>query len=104
MIHFDMVANLPGIEHESDFPRPEIPTSGKKPDTMTQLAGARLNAGIDNEPEDNIDPRGVIKTPDMSPRDDLDPGVLPTIEKEKEILLALIDRYDDDSDDNNVYD
>ena len=40
----------------------------------------------------------------MSPRNDLDPGVLPTIEEEQEILSELSDWYDDDSDDNSVYD
>ena len=53
---------------------------------MTQLAAARLNVGLNNEPEANIEPRGVIKTPYMSPRNDLYPGVLPTIEEEQEIL------------------
>ena len=28
MIHPDMVVNLPGIELESDFPRPAVPASG----------------------------------------------------------------------------
>ena len=37
MIHPDMVANLLDIEFESDFPRPTVPTLGKKPDAMTQL-------------------------------------------------------------------
>ena len=45
MIHTDMVANLPGIELESDLPIPAIPTMDKQPDIMTQLAAARLNAG-----------------------------------------------------------
>ena len=77
---------------------------GKNPDIMTQLSAAGLNAGIDDEPEANINPRGVIKTPDMSPRDDLDPGVFLMIEEEQEIIPELSDRYDDDSDDNIVYD
>ena len=80
MIHTDMVSNLPDIELESDFPRPAISTKDKQLDIMTQLSPARLNAGLDKEPEANIDPRGVIKTTDMSPRNDLDPGVLPKIE------------------------
>ena len=67
MIHPDIVANLPGIELESDFPRPAIPTPDKQPDIMTQLTASRLNAGIDKDPEANIDPRGVIKKNDMSP-------------------------------------
>ena len=83
MIHTDMVATLPGIELEIDFLRPSVPTLGKKPDIMTQLAAARLNAGLDDEPEANIYPRGVINTSDMNPRDDLDPGVFPTIEDEQ---------------------
>ena len=103
MIHPDMVANQPGIELESDFPRPAVLTSGKKPDTMTQLEADRLNSGLDDEPEANIDPIGVIKTPDTSPRNELDPGALPTIEQEQEILTELSDRYDDDSDDDIVY-
>ena len=45
MIHPDMVANLPGLELESDFPTPAIPTPDKQPDIMTQLAAARLNSG-----------------------------------------------------------
>ena len=109
MINPDMVANLPDIELKSDFLRPAVPASGEKPDIMTQLAAARLNAGLDDEPEANIDPRGVIETPDMSLRDDVDTGVsrgqvlLPTIEEEQEILTELSDRYDDESDDNSVY-
>ena len=89
MIHPDIVANLPGIELESDFTRPAVPASGEKPDIMTQLAAARLNAGLGNEPEANIEPRGLIYTPDMSLRDDVDPGVsrgqgvLPKIEEEQ---------------------
>ena len=79
MIHPDMVANLPGIELESDFPRPAVPTSVKKPTITTQLVVARLNAGLDKKPEANIKTRGLIKKPSMSPRDDLDTGVLPTI-------------------------
>ena len=35
MIHPDMVSNLPGIELESYFPRPPIPTPDKQPDIMT---------------------------------------------------------------------
>ena len=54
MIHPDMVANISGIELESDFLRPAIPTQDKQPDIMTQLAAARLNAGLDKEHEDNI--------------------------------------------------
>ena len=81
MIHTDMVSNLPDIELETDFPIPAIPTTDKQPDIMTQLAAARLNTGLDKEPEANIQPRGVIKTTDMSPRNDLDPGVLPKIEQ-----------------------
>ena len=80
MIHPNMVATLPGIELESDLPRPAIPTSDKQPDIMTPLAAARLNSGLDEEPEANIEPRGVINTTDMSPHDDTDPGVLPAIE------------------------
>ena len=98
-----MVANLPGIELESGFPRPAIPTPDNQPDIITQLAAARLNAGLDEEPGANIEPRGVINTTDMSPRDDLDPGVLPNIEEEQEILPEFSDRYDDDSDDDSVY-
>ena len=70
---------------------------------MTQLAAARLNYGLDKEHESNIEPRGVIKTTDMILRDDLDPGVLPKIEEEQEILPELSDRYDDDSDENSVH-
>ena len=103
MIHTDMVVNLPGIELESDFPRPAITTPDKQTDTMTQLASARLNAGLEEEPEANIKPRGVIKTTNTSPRDDLDPGVFPNIEEEQEILPEFSDRYDDDSDDNSIY-
>ena len=44
----------------------------------------------------------MIKTTDMSPRDDLDPGVLLTIEEEQEILPELRDCDDDDSDDNSI--
>ena len=65
MIHPDMVANPPGIELESGFPTPEIPTPDKQPDIMTQLAAARLNAGLDEEHKANIETRGVIKTTDM---------------------------------------
>ena len=89
MIHPDMVANLPGIELESDFMRPAVLASGEKPDIMTQLVAARLNADLDNKPESNIYPRGVIETPAMILRDDVDPGVsrgqgvLPTIEEEQ---------------------
>ena len=103
MIHIDMVANLPGIELESVLPRPAVPTLGKNPDIMTQLADVRLNAGLDDEHKANIEPRGVIETPGMSPRDDVDPGVsrdqglLLMIEEEQEILSELSDRYDDDS-------
>ena len=80
MIHPDMVANLPGIELESDFPTPEIPTPDKQTDIMTQLAAARLNAGPDEEHKDNIETRGAIKKTGMSPHNDLDTGVLPKIE------------------------
>ena len=48
-------------------------------------------------------PIGVIKTTDMSSRDELNPGVLPNIEEEKEILQELSDPYDDDSDDHSIY-
>ena len=72
-IHPDMVVNLLDIELESDFPKPAIPTPDKQPAIMTQLAAARLNAGIDKDTEANINPNGVIKTTNMSPRDDLDP-------------------------------
>ena len=75
-----MVANLPGLELESDFLTPAIPTPDKQPDIMTQLAAARLNAGLDEEHEANIETRGVINTTVMSPRDELYPGVLPKIE------------------------
>ena len=44
----------------------------------------------------------MIKTTEMSLRDDLDPGVLPNIEEEQEILPELSDCYDDDSDDDSV--
>ena len=47
MIHPDMVANLSGSELESDFPMLAIPTPDKQPDSMTQLAAARLNASLD---------------------------------------------------------
>ena len=116
MIHTDMVENIPGIELESDFPRPAVLTSGDKPDIMTQLSAARLNASLDNEAEANINPRGVIETPGTSLRDDVDPGVsrgqgvLPMIEEEQEILPELSDFYNDDSDDesdsddNSIYD
>ena len=57
---------------------------------MTQLADARLNAGLDKEPEANIYPRGVIKTTDTSPRDDLYPGVLPTIEGNKKSFQSWV--------------
>ena len=83
MIHPDMVANLPGLELESNFPRPAIPTPDKQPNIMTQFSSARLNAGIDKEPEANINPIGVIKTSAMSLRNDLDPRVLLTIEEEQ---------------------
>ena len=82
MIHPDMVVNIPGIELESDFLRPAILASGEKPDIMTQLAAARLNDGLDEEHEANIETRRVINTTNMSPRDYLDPGVLPKIEEE----------------------
>ena len=82
MTHIDMVANLPGNELESDFPRPAIPTSDKQPDIMTQLAAARLNAGLDEDLKANIHTRGVIKTTDTSPHNELYPGVLPNIESE----------------------
>ena len=87
MIHTDMVVNLPGIELESDFPRPAVPASGQKPDIMTQLAADRLNTGLDDEAVANIDSRGVIESPDMILSDDVDPvvywgqGVLPTIKQ-----------------------
>ena len=103
MIHPDMVANLPGLELESDFPTPVIPTPDNQPDIMTQFADARLNAGLDKDHEANIKTRGVIKTTYMSPRNDLDRGVLPKIEEEQEILSELSDLYDDDSDDDSVY-
>ena len=103
MINLYVVANLPGIELESNFPRTEIQTPDEQPDIMTQLAADRLNFGLDEEPEANIDPRVVIKTTDMSTRDDLDSGVLPKIEEEQEILSELSDRYNDDSEGNSVY-
>ena len=103
IIHPNMIANLPGIELESDFPRPAIPTLDKKPDIMKQLAASRLNAGLYKEPEANSDPIGVIKTTGTSPHDDLDLGVFPNIEEEQEILSELSDRYDDDNDDDSVY-
>ena len=92
MINPGMVANLSGIELESYFPRPAVPASGKKPDIMTQLAAARLNAGLDEEPEANIEPIGVVEMHDMSLRDEVDPGVsrcrgfFPAIKEEQEIL------------------
>ena len=92
MIHPDMVANIPGIELDSDFLQPAVPASGEKPDIMTQLAAARLNAGLGDEVEANIELRGVIEVPDISLLDDVDPGVsqgqevLPAIEEEQEIL------------------
>ena len=98
-----MIANLPGNELESDFPRPAIPTSDKQPDIMTQLAATRLNAHPDTQPEANIYPRGVIKTTDMIPQNELDPGVFPMIEEEQEILPEFSDCYNDDSDDDSVY-
>ena len=79
MIHPDMVANLLGIELESDLPIPAIPTMDKQPDIMTQLAAARLNAGLNEEHEANVESRRVIKTTDMIPCNDLDPVVLPKI-------------------------
>ena len=103
MIHPDMVYNIPGLELKSDFLTPAFPTPDKKPDIMTQLAAARLNAGPDEEYGDNIDTRGLIKTTDMSPRDDLYPGVLPNIEEEQEIHPELSDCYDYSSNDNRVY-
>ena len=71
---------------------------------MTQLAAARLNAGLDEEPEAKINPIGVIKTSAMSLRNDLDPRVLLTIEEEQEILPEFSGWYDDDSNNNIVYD
>ena len=103
MIHPDMVANIPGIELESDFPRPAIPTPDKQHDIMTQLAAARLNDGLEEEPEANIDPRGVIKTTATSPCEGLDPGVMPNIEEEQEIFPELSGRYDDNSDGDIVH-
>ena len=103
MIRPDMLANLTGIELESDFPRPAIPTLDKQTDIMKQLAASIINAGLDEEPEDNNKPRGVIKTTDMSPRDDLNPGVFPNIEEEQEILPELSDHYNGDRDGNSVY-
>ena len=47
MIHPDMVANLPGIELESDFPIMAVLTSVNLPDIMTQLTATRINAGLD---------------------------------------------------------
>ena len=73
MIHTDMVDNLPGLELESDFLTPAIPAPDKQPDIMTQLAAARLNSGLGDEADTNIDTRGVIEAPDMSLRDNLDP-------------------------------
>ena len=103
MIHPDMVANLPDLELENDFLTLAIPTPDKQPDIMTQLAAARLNAGLDEDHEANIQTIGVIKTTDTSPRNRLDPGVLREIEEEQEILPELSDRYNDDSYDNSVY-
>ena len=54
MIHTNMVEILPGIEIESDFPRPSIPTPYKQPDIMTQFSPARLNSGLEKYPEANI--------------------------------------------------
>ena len=64
MIHPDMVANLPGIELESDFLRLAIPKSDKQPDIMIQLAADRLNVGLYKEPLASIDSRGLIKITD----------------------------------------
>ena len=92
----------------------------RQPDIIKQLEAARLNAGLDEAPDANIDTRGVIKTTDTSLPDDLDPGVLPKIEEEKkildldpgvlpkieeeqEIIPELSDWCDDDSDDDRVY-
>ena len=79
MINPDMLTNLPGLEIESDFLTPVIPIPDKQPDIMTQLAAARLNAGLDEQHEANTETRGVIKKTYISPRDDLDPEVLPKI-------------------------
>ena len=109
MIHPDMVANLPGIKLEIDFLRQVLLVSGKNPYIITQLESAILNAGLDEEPEANIDPIRVIETPDINLRDDMYPGlyhgqgVLLTIEEEQEILPEFSDYYDDDSNDNIVY-
>ena len=73
MIHPDMLANIPGIELENDFPQPTVLTLGEKPDIMTQLEAARLNAGLGDEADTNINTRGLIEAPDMSLRDNLDP-------------------------------
>ena len=75
-----MVSDLPDIELESDFLRTDTPTPDKQPDIMTQLEDARLNTGLDEYPEANIESRGVIKTTDMIPCYDLDQGVLSKIE------------------------
>ena len=74
MIHPDMVENLAGIELESNFLKPAVLVLGEKPNIMTQLGAARLNASLDNNPEANIEARSMIETPDMSLRDDVDPG------------------------------
>ena len=61
----------------------------RQPDIMKQLEDARLNAVLDEEPDANIDTRGVIKTTDMSLPDDLDPGMLPKIEEEQKYLTWI---------------
>ena len=56
LVHPDMVANLPGIKLESDLPRAK---TRSVPDILQDVAAARLNAGLDDEHNTNIELRRV---------------------------------------------
>ena len=63
MIHPDMVENLAGIELESNFLKPAVLVLGEKPNIMTQLGAARLNASLDNHPSGlDISLRIIVQT------------------------------------------
>ena len=64
MIQPDLVADVPGIELESDSGGPAVQVRNEKPNIAGRVSAARINAGLDDEAEPNTETRGVVNAPD----------------------------------------
>ena len=103
MIHPTIATELPGIELESDRAVPSrVQVRSNRPDIIDRASDTRVTAGLNEEPEANVETRGVDAASDTNDvmNYDADQGVVPDGEEDE--LPELTPRYeevDNDSDD-----